>query len=163
MNTALVLFVTVGVGFFTGLRAFAPLAIVSWLAIWGWIPLVGSPLWFMGTNTFALIVSVVALGELVGDKLPKTPPRIRAAPLTARMINGAFSAAAVCVAAGERWVFGVVFGGLGALAGAFAGYHLRRTIVQRFRIPDLLVALIEDLFTIAGVLFLVRCFFGTTI
>jgi hypothetical protein len=39
----------------------------------------------------------------------------------------------------------VLLGGLGALGGAFAGYHARRALVHSAGLPDLAVALAEDL------------------
>jgi uncharacterized membrane protein len=159
MNPILVLFVAVGMGFVSGLRAFTPLALVSWLAVWGWIPLGDSRLAFLGTTTGAVIVSILALGELVGDKWPRTPSRIDAAPLGGRAITGALSATAVCLAAGYPWLLGIFSGGIGAIGGAFGGYHIRRLLTKRLRIPDFIVALVEDLVTIAGTLLLFDAFF----
>ena len=139
-------------GFLSGLRSLTPLALVCWIANWGWIPLVGSRLAFLGTTTGAIIVSILALGELMADKLPQTPSRTDAAPLIARMITGGLCGAAVCLAAGQTWLLGVFCGVVGSVVGAFAGYHARRLLVQRFRVPDLMVALAEDCTTIAGTL-----------
>ena len=163
MNFSAVLLVLLGVGFLSGLRAFAPLALVCWLAVWGWAPLVGSPLWFFGTITAATILSFLALGELIGDKLPKMPARIEALPLVGRMINGGLSAAALSLAAGVGGLAGSVIGPLSALAGAFSGYHLRQFIVRRSRLPDFAVALMEDFITIGGTLWLIMHFFSTPI
>ncbi|MDB6146830.1 MAG: putative transrane protein [Spartobacteria bacterium] len=163
MNLPLVLLFGLKVGFLSGLRAFTPLALISWLAIWGWVPLAGSPLWFFGTTTAAVILSILAVGELIADKLPKTPPRTQVAPIAGRAVTGACSAAALCVAAGQPWILGVLAGVLGSVAGAFGGFHLRRFFVQRLKIPDLLVALTEDFATIAGASLLVRYFFNAPV
>ena len=45
---------------------------------------------------------------------------------------------------GEPATIGVLAGGVAAVAGAFAGYHLRRALVHDIGFPDLLVALCED-------------------
>jgi uncharacterized membrane protein len=163
MNPTLVLLVTVGIGFLSGLRAFTPLALVSWVASWGWIPLGGSRLAFLGTTTGAVIVSILALGELVGDKLPRTPNRTQAGPLAARLLTGALSAAAICVSAGQTWLLGVFIGAIGSVGGAFGGYHARRVLVKRLRIPDLIVALVEDFVTIAGTLLLFARLFSKSV
>src|ERR1700736_1832212 len=139
MNPTLVLLVALGIGFMCGLRAFAPLALVSWLANWGWMPLAGSHLGVLGTNADATIVSLVALIELVGDKLPKTPKRTEAGPLAARMLTGAMCGVAVCAAAGESLVIGIVCGAVGSIGGAFAGYHIRRALVSGLGVPDFIV------------------------
>ena len=159
MNPLLVLLIAVGIGFVSGLRAFTPLALVSWLAVWGWAPLGGSHLAFLGTTTGAVIVSIIALGELIGDKWPRTPSRIGAAPLGARLITGALSSIAICITAGRPWVIGMAAGAIGAISGAFAGYHARRVLTKRWLIPDLVVALAEDSVTIAGTLLLFAALF----
>jgi uncharacterized membrane protein len=160
LNPALVFLVAAAIGFASGLRAFTPLALVGWLAVWGWIPLSGSRLWFLGTPTGAIIVSVLALGELIGDKLPKTPPRIAAGPLVARVLTGALSATAISLVGGEPRIIGLLAGAIGGVAGAFAGYYTRHTLVRRLRLPDLVVALAEDFLTIGGTLGLLAYLFS---
>lgn len=163
MNPAAVILVVFGLGFLSGLRAFTPIALVSWLAIWGWMPLAGSPFWFIGTEVFATAIVIFAVLELVGDKLPKTPARVQPMPLLARIATGGLSGAAVDFSAGSGWVFGVLLGAIGSLAGAFTGYHLRRAIVQRLRVRDFIVALLEDFVTVGGTLFLVHSFFHAAV
>jgi uncharacterized membrane protein len=163
MSVLFVVMTAFAIGFIAGLRAFTPIALVSWLAIWGWTPLAGSPFWFVGTTSCAVILSILALGELVADKLAKTPARTQAAPLGARIITGAVSAAAVCIAGGQPWLLGAVCGAIGSVGGAFGGYHARRFIVQKLRLPDFVVALVEDFVAIGGSLVLVRNFFSTSL
>jgi uncharacterized membrane protein len=159
MNTLIVLLVTGGTGFLSGLRAFLPLALVSWLAVWGWTPLAGSPFWFIGKEMFAIPISILAILELIGDKLPKTPPRIQPTPLVARIVAGGISAGAVSFSAGWPWLLGLLLGAAASMAGAFSGYHFRRSLVRWLRVPDFTVALLEDFICVAGTLFLVHNFF----
>jgi uncharacterized membrane protein len=49
--------------------------IVAWGAGLGWFSLAGSSLNFMSSPITRYILSFLALGELVNDKLPKTPSR----------------------------------------------------------------------------------------
>lgn len=161
MNVAVVAVLAFGIGVVSGLRCFTPVAIVSWLAVWGWMPVAGSPFWFLGAEPFAIGISILALVELIGDKLPKTPARIHLMPLLARIVAGGLSAGAFCFSAGRAWTVGLVPGGSGAILGAFAGYYGRGALVRGLRIPDFLVALVEDFVTIAGTLFLVNNFFHT--
>ena len=148
------------IGFTSGLRTFTPLALVSWLALWGWIPLSGSRLWFFGTPTGAILVSILALGELIGDKLPKTPARVTAGPLVARVLTGALSSTAISLVGGEPRIIGLLAGAIGAVAGAFAGYYARHFVVRQLRVPDLIVALAEDFLTIGGTLGLLAYLFS---
>lgn len=163
MNPAVLLVAALAIGFMAGLRAFTPLALVSWLAIWGWLPLAGSPLAFLGTTAGAVIVSVLALGELIGDKLPVTPPRIQPGPLVARLLTGAMSGGAIGLAGGQSWVPGSICGALGGIAGAFVGYYVRRAIVRRLGVHDFMVAIAEDIVAVGGTLLLLACLFSRTV
>src|SRR5947209_8064544 len=110
MNAALLVLGATLIGFASGLRAFTPLALVRWIAIWGWMPLGGSRLAFLGTTLGATIVSFLALGELVGDKLPMTPSRVTKGPLGARILMAALAAGALSVGTGQPWFIGVACG-----------------------------------------------------
>src|SRR3954471_14809033 len=107
MNSVILIFGLSAIGFASGLRAFTPLALVSWVAVWGWMPLGGSHLAFLGTNIGAAAVSFLAIGELIGDKLPITPSRVTPGPLGARILTGALAVTAVCLGLGQRWILGI--------------------------------------------------------
>ena len=155
--------IALAIGALSGLRAFTPIALICWLAIWGWIPVAGSPLWFLGTTTSAIILTVAAIGELIADKFSHVPPRTGPGPLGARVVTGGLAAGALCFVGGRPWWLGFLLGGCASVAGAFAGYHVRRWLKERLHIRDFLVAVPEDLITIAGTAVLVRLFFSTSI
>jgi uncharacterized membrane protein len=90
----------------------------------------------------AALVAVLALGELLADKLPFVPSRSQPAPLLFRAGSGAFSALRLAPG-GDRRVVGVL-GAAGAIAGAILFERLRRSVVQNTPIPDFIVALAED-------------------
>lgn len=159
MNPALFVFGVVAIGFASGLRAFTPLALVCWVAVWGWMPLGGSRLAFLGTIVGAAVVSLLALAELIGDKLPFTPSRLTPGPLGGRMVTSALAAAAVSLGAGQSWILGVICALTGCMGGAFAGFHIRRTIVRRLGVTDWIVALAEDLVTFGLVLLVMALLF----
>jgi uncharacterized membrane protein len=163
MNLVHLLFAAIQIGFVSGFRAFTPVALISWLAVWGWVPLTGSSLWFLGTVPGAIITSVLALGELIGDKLPRTPSRIAPGPLGARLITGALCGAALCLAGGQTWIGGMIAGAVGAVVGAFAGFNVRRALVSKVGAPDLVIAIVEDLATIIGTLLIVSFLFGKSV
>jgi uncharacterized membrane protein len=148
MSTGLLIVAALAIGFASGLRAFTPLALSCWIAAWGWMPLGGTRLAFLGTNIGASIVSLLAVAELIGDKLPVTPSRISAGPLGARVLTGALCGAALAIGAGTPWLLGLICGVVGSVAGAFAGFHARRFLVMRMGVRDILVAIAEDITTI---------------
>ena len=83
------------IGAVTGLRALAPAAVVSWAAHLGWLHLQGTWLAFLGAAVTPYILSILALGELITDKLPTTPSRKIPMQFGARIVMGALSGAAL--------------------------------------------------------------------
>ena len=81
-----------GIGIVAGLRSLTAPAVVAWGAHLGWLNLHGSPLAFMGSTTAVAIFSLLAIGELVVDKLPTTPKRTAPVGLIARIITAACAA-----------------------------------------------------------------------
>ncbi len=136
------------IGFVAGLRSMTAPAAVSWAACYGWLNLQGTPLEFMGSWVAVTIFTVAALAEYVADKLPRTPNRTNPGPLIVRMLLGGLSGAAISVASGNSLAAGAVFGGLGAVLGAYAGYHARRRLVAGLGAKDFVVAVSEDLVAI---------------
>lgn len=130
-------------------------AVVAWAAKVGWLHLVDSPLSFLGSTVAVSLLSVCALGELAADKLPITPSRITLPPLVIRILTGGLCGASLCASANLSMLIGSLLGAIGGIAGAFIGYHLRKTIVRRLRVGDLWVAIPEDLIAIGLALFLV--------
>lgn len=128
-----------GIGVVAALRSMTAPAVVSWAG-----PAPNSPLQFLKSKTAGKVFSALAAGELFLDKLPSTPNRTKPALLIGRIASGAFCGAALCSSARRSVALGAALGGLGAIAGTFAGYHLRRRIHQRFHMPDTAIALVED-------------------
>jgi uncharacterized membrane protein len=142
-----------GIGIVAGLRSLTAPAVVAWGAHLSWLNLQGSPLAFMGSTTTVAILSVLAIGELVADKLPMIPKRTAPAPLLARIITGGLCGACLCAGAGKSLLAGTLLGGIGGVIGAFLGYGIRRRL--DLHIKDLVVAVCEDLVAVGLALFLV--------
>jgi hypothetical protein len=64
------------IGTASGLRALIGLAVVSWAAHIGVLPIDHTWLAFLGNAFTPYILTLMAIGELVNDKLPKTPSRL---------------------------------------------------------------------------------------
>jgi uncharacterized membrane protein len=84
-------------------------------------------------------VPPLALGEIVGDKLPMAPPRIEGPGLVGRVVSGAISGR---VSGGSP---GLRAGAAFALAATYPSQALRAQIVKRTPIPDIACAIPEDL------------------
>jgi uncharacterized membrane protein len=143
------------IGFIAGLRSLTAPAIVSVAAHLNWIHLENTKLSWLGSSVTMYILILLALVELVMDKLPTTPSRTSAVPLTARIVLGALSGAAICAAGGASIIAGAILGIVGALAGAFAGYQVRHKLTADLKLPDIVVALAEDAVAIGGALLIV--------
>jgi uncharacterized membrane protein len=144
-------------GWVTGLRSLMGLAVICWAAHLGWLHIAGTRLGFLGHPVALTLFTVLALLELVADKLPQTPSRIALSGLIPRIIFGGFAGVALALSSGAAMVPAAVVGIAGAIAGAFAGYHLRRALVMRAHLPDFAVALAEDAIAIgAGFLIVSR-------
>ena len=145
-----------GIGFSAGLRSMSAPALVSWCAHLGHLRLEGSALAFLGRAPAVAVLTLGAVGELIADKFPWIPSRITAGPLIFRFITGAVCGSALFISSGHSPATGMALGGLGAIAGAFGGYHARRSLVVKSGVPDLVVALLEDAIAIGGALLLLR-------
>jgi uncharacterized membrane protein len=130
-------------------------AVVAWGAHLSWLNLQGSPLAFIGSTTAVAIFSLLAMGELIADKLPIIPKRTAPAPLLARIVTGGLCGACLCAAAWQSLVAGALLGGIGGVVGAFLGYNIRRRLVNDLHINDLVVAVCEDVVAVGLALFLV--------
>jgi uncharacterized membrane protein len=154
MLTTIILFCFL-LGCVAGLRAFTAPAVVCWGAHLGWLHFAGTSFGFMDYIVTLVIFTLLALGELITDKLPKTPARTSPPQLIARILLGGFAGAALSVGAGGTLITGTLAGAVGAVIGTFAGYHMRHALVTQVKLPDFPVAVMEDLLAIAGGLFLV--------
>jgi uncharacterized membrane protein len=146
------------IGVVCGLRSMTAPALVCWAAHLNLLDLTGSPLAFMASPIALWIFTLAAIGELIADKLPKVPRRTSAGPLIVRIILGGICGGALAIGGHAPMAAGIILGGLGAVLGAFAGYAWRRMTSGSGRIPDLPVALLEDLVAIAGGIFLISRF-----
>ena len=146
------------IGVISGLRSFTAPATVAWGLHLGWFTVGASRLAFMGSTAAVIIFSLMALGELIADKLPSTPNRTSPVGLIGRFILGGFAGAILACAGGERPMFGVVLGGIGGIVGAFAGYQVRTRAVKALKCPDFVIAILEDAVAIGGGLFIASRF-----
>jgi len=115
-----------------------------------------TPLAALGSSKVSTLLTLFELGELIGDKLPITPSRTSASPLLGRAASGALVGAALFVSGGRRPAVGGVLGAASAVAGAYAGEHLRSAGAQKLGVPDLPLAFVEDAVVLFGARRLLR-------
>src|ERR1700756_493949 len=107
MNSTTIL-LTFGIGVVAGLRSLTAPAVVAWAGFLGWINLHSTWASWVANIITVIILTVLAVGELVTDKLPKTPARTALPSFAARIIMGGFSGAVI----GAAWHY--TFSSLGA-------------------------------------------------
>jgi uncharacterized membrane protein len=158
MNPSEVLLLAFLIGVIAGLRTMTAPAVVAWAAKLRWLNLINSPLAFMGSTAAVAVFTLLALGELIIDKLPSTPSRTKLPGLIGRSVLGGLSGATVAASGAQSIAVGAVLGVAGAIAGAFAGYEVRKRLVRALKVPDFVIALLEDAVAIGGGLLIVSRF-----
>jgi uncharacterized membrane protein len=135
-------------GLIAGARSMLAPALVSWGASLGYINVQSTPMAFMGNHYARWIFTVLAIGELIADKLPMTPSRKAPGPFIARIVTGALSGATVGAAAHSLGL-GVLLGVVGAVAGTLGGAAVRKRLAALLG-RDFPAALIEDTVVLAA-------------
>jgi uncharacterized membrane protein len=145
----LVLLLALLIGVVAGLRSLTAPAVVAWGAFLTWINLNGTWASWLANIITVVIVTILAIAELVTDKLPKTPPRTSPPAFGARIIMGAFAGAVLGTVWGYRWG-GLGAGVVGAVLGTLGGYQARKRLVAARGGQDLPIALLEDAVAVFG-------------
>ena len=148
MGIASVLPLAFGIGLVTGLRSMVGPAAVAWGARLGWLGLKGTAFAFLAYPLATAILTLAALGELVVDKLPKTPSRKAPGPFGVRVVFGGLCGIALALGYGAAGCAGLVGGVAGAVAGTLGGYAYRVWCVRTIQGPDWLFAAVEDLLAV---------------
>jgi uncharacterized membrane protein len=136
------------IGVIAGLRAMTAPAAVSWAASFGLINLEGTWLAFLGYRFTPWIMTVLAIGELIGDQLPTTPSRKTLLPFATRIIVGSLCGGAIA-AQSDSFLGGLVAGAVGGIVGTLGGAEGRARLAAAFG-KDRPAALIEDVIAILG-------------
>ncbi len=155
MSSSEVLLLAFLIGVIAGLRSLTAPAVVAYGAHKGWLNLTGTRLAWMGALWALIFFVLLAIVELITDQLPSTPPRTKAPGLIARILMGGLAGACIAVAGAGSLMLGAVLGIVGALVGTFGGYQARTGLVRALKIPDFVIACVEDLVAICGGLFIV--------
>ncbi len=129
-------------GIIAGLRSMLAPAAASWAASLGILHIEGTPLAFMGYRYTPIILTVLAVGELIADKTSFIPSRKSPPSFIFRIVSGAVCGATVGASV-HSLVVGAILGMVGAVGGTLGGYAARAKLAALFG-RDLPAALIED-------------------
>jgi uncharacterized membrane protein len=158
MSASEVLVLAFLIGVVAGLRSLTAPAVLAWGANHNWLNLHNSPLRFMASTIAMVIFVLLAIAELIADQLPSTPSRTAPPGLITRIVTGGLCGAGIAIAGSQSLALGAVIGVVGALAGTYGGYYARTGLVRALKVPDLVIAILEDIVAIGGGLFIVSRF-----
>jgi uncharacterized membrane protein len=134
-------------GAVSGLRSFTGPAIVSEAANRNILKLKRTPLAWLASDGAARTSVLLAVGELIADKLPFMPNRTDAPSLAARFVAGAVCGMAIARRRTRNaMVASALVGGAAAVAAAYAGNQYRRHV----KLPGFVAALLEDTVAVAA-------------
>jgi uncharacterized membrane protein len=136
------------IGVIAGLRAMTAPAAVSWAASLGLLNLEGTWFALLGYRITPWIMTVLAIGELIGDQLPTTPSRKMLLPFATRIVMGGLCGGAIAAEGGSLFG-GLAAGALGGVIGTLGGAEGRARLAAVFG-KDRPAALIEDAMAIIG-------------
>lgn len=128
---------SVTAGFAAGLRSQTPVAALAAF---------GTPDGVLAKPWVKRVALASAVGEMIVDKLPIAPSRVRSGPLLGRAAFGALAGALTARAAGASPATGAAAGAVAAVVGTYVGYLGRTRGADLAGVPDLPLALLEDAF-----------------
>lgn len=140
-----------GLGVIAGMRSMSAPALISHFL--NKVPadsLQGSPLRFMQSSSVSTGLKLLAVTEIIADKLPNTPNRIAPPVLLVRGLSGALVGLTLNQANGEPKFTGAILGGIGAIAASYGFFYLRKNLSKSTNCPDLVWAVLEDALMIAA-------------
>ncbi|KRA40274.1 hypothetical protein [Devosia sp. Root635] len=146
------------IGVVAGLRAITPIAALAIGGALGWIYLEGTTFAFLLSPIALWLFIAIAIGEIVNDKLARTPSRKVPMQFGVRILAGMFAGAVLAVVpTGETvtaLIIGAIAGAVGAVVGTLVGATLRTELARTFR-ADMPAALVEDAIAIVAALAIV--------
>jgi uncharacterized membrane protein len=135
------------VGLVAGLRSMLAPAVVSWAARLNLLNVGETYVALMSYRVTALVFTILAAGELVADKLPKTPSRKQPPSFVIRILSGSLVGATVG-ASGGKLLIGLCLGAIGAVVGTLGGAAVRAKLASAFG-RDWPAAILEDIAALA--------------
>lgn len=135
-------------GAMTGLRSMTPVAVLCFFAYRGNLDVAGTWAFWTAKPVSTLIFAILALGEFIGDKLPKTHNRTSSFPLVARVAFGALVGALAATGLHGSAIEGGFIAAISAVVATFCAFHIRQKLTKVNGLPDLGVAIVEDILAV---------------
>ncbi len=110
---------------------------------------VRAPFPLLARPALGIGLPLASMGEIIADKLPFVPSRVKPGPLASRAVLGSIAGAAFSGEAGSSPLAGAVAGAGGAVLGSVAAYQARAWVGRATGWPDPVWAVVEDILAIA--------------
>jgi uncharacterized membrane protein len=140
------------IGLIGGQRAMTPLAAVAVAGARGELPVDSGAPKLLSHPLVAAGATLLAAGEMAGDKQPSAPDRIVPVGLAARFATSAIAGMALAPR-NRRWA-GAALGGLTAVAASYPGWRARCAAMSRW--GQTRTGFVEDAAVLAGAAAVVR-------
>jgi uncharacterized membrane protein len=132
----------------TGMRTLTAITVICWAAYLGLLPVDGTWAFWLASPVSVVVFTILALGEYVGDTLPRTPSRRDWPLVLGRLSFGILVGIVIATVLGQPKAGGVILGTIGALIGTYGGYRVRMFGARLFK-RDLPMALLESFAALA--------------
>lgn len=134
-----------GLSVIAGMRAMAAMSLLSqYLIQHPSKRLAKTPLNFIQTQKAANVFKFLATGEIMGDKLPFIPPRIKPTPLLARALAGLIIGATLTSTKSKAVGRGATMGFAAAIASSYFFYLMRKKPAERGALQNAIWGTLED-------------------
>jgi uncharacterized membrane protein len=145
-------------GAVAGLRAFFAPAAVSWAAYFAHLPVAGTHFAFMGHIATPILLTLLAIGELIFEKIPRSAGSKSFAPkLILRILLGGFTGAVIGSSNQTNALFVcAAFGVFGALGGTFGSTVLYEGLIKRLKTNSFASIAEDAIAVLACLLVLIR-------
>lgn len=140
------------IGLIGGQRAMTPLAAVAVAGARGELPADSGAPKLLSHPLAAAAATLLAVGEMAGDKLPSAPDRVVPIGLIARFATSAVAGMALAPRR-HRWL-GAAVGGATAVAASYPGWRARCAAMARW--SQARTGFVEDAAVLAGAAAVVR-------
>jgi uncharacterized membrane protein len=129
-------------GVVAGMRSQLPLALLSIRSAAEhdgrrWMGVLASP-------AAKAVLGALAAGELVGDKLPVVPNRLKLGPFLGRLVFGGVAGSVLAARASDDVIVGAAAGVTGAVIGTMVFSNARVILTRTTGLPDAVFAVAED-------------------
>ncbi|MGN6639692.1 MAG: DUF4126 family protein [Mucilaginibacter sp.] len=135
----------IGLGTIAGMRSMSAPAVAAYMLRNEPIPFDDLILKLIRSEKFTKIITILAAAELIADKLPFAPARIKPASIMVRSITGALSSMLIAKENNDDKKTAGRIGLVAAIVSTFAFYYLRRETGKKLKIDDYLLGITEDI------------------